>query len=108
MAQDKSYFVVEFRYPFEIKGSHAKSPETAVEEARKLFEQAYGFYPDKWNARIFEFSVGEGKVGAQAEYFFSPTGLQMKEINKNILSHQERIENDSNGGNLSPSEREEG
>lgn len=108
MAQDKSYFVVEFRFPFEIKGQHAKSPETAVEEGRKLFEQSYGFFPDRWMARIFEFSVGEGKVGAQAEYFFSPTGLQMKEINKNILIHQERIDNDSDGGNLSSSSGEEG
>lgn len=94
--ESKNYFVVEFRFPFEMKSE--SDMMKAVEAAQAQFSDQYGFIPDKWNARIFEFSGGEGTVGPQKEYFFSPTGLKIKDIAKNIDMHNERINNDKMGG----------
>ena len=88
--EPKTYFIVEFRFPFEIKT--AKDAKAAADKAQEHFSEQYGFIPDLWNARIFEFTFAEGSFGPQNEYFFSPTGMTMKEISKNILPHLEMIE----------------
>ena len=103
---DKKRFVVEFRFPVEIKGP--EDAKAAAEEGRAYFSQKYGFIPDLWNARVFEYGTSEGEVGAEKEYFFSPTGMQMKEISKNINLHEARIKNESVESDPVPFNEDEG
>lgn len=84
----KGYFIVEFRFAYDVK--EVEDPVAAAKEAQKLFNDQYGFQPDLWNARATEFSFDEGSYGAQREFFWSPTGMTVKDIAKNILPHNER------------------
>lgn len=86
----KGYYVVEFRFPYQVQDMD--DPVEAAKAAQKLFNEQHGFQPDLWNARATEFSFEEGKFGAQREFFWSPTGMTVKDIAKNILPHKERAE----------------
>lgn len=93
--ESKGYWVVEFRFAYEVKLGDTTDPKKVAEKAQQEFSEQHGFVPDLWNARVFRFSSGEGTVGAQDEYFFSPTGTQHKELTKNYKIHQEKIDNES-------------
>lgn len=86
--EKKKYFIVEFRFPFEVKDQ--TDPVEAAKVAQRLFNDQYGFQPDLWKARAIEFTFEEGSYGAQREFFWSPTGMTVKDIAKNILPHNER------------------
>lgn len=97
MAKETKSWIVEFRFPYEVKGE--EDPKKAAETAQKMFAEQHGFTPHLWFARVIEFSNAERSFGAQKEFFFSPTGTTIKEINKNILPHEERAKaNDESEG----------
>ena len=96
MAKETKIWIVEFRFPYEIKDE--PDPEKAAKLAQQMFNDQHGFTPHLWNCRVIEFTNAERAFGAQKEYFFSPTGMTMKEINKNILPHEERAKNEQSEG----------
>lgn len=85
------YYVVEFRIP--VKVDSVNSVQEAVSFAGQICENLYGFRPDNWYARIFQYSTGDAKVGHIKEYFYNPNSSTYREITKNIsyfneLSHK--------------------
>lgn len=99
-----NYFIVEFRFPYEIRGE--EDAKKAAEKAQQEFSDQYGFFPDLWKTRVFEFENSEGSVGPQKEFFFSPTGTTMKEISKNYIPHQEKINEAGEDANIPESTEE--
>lgn len=86
-----SYYIVEYRFP--IKVDDTSSVIEAVSIANRICERVHGFKPDNWNARIFEYSVGEKKPGTVKEYFYNPHSVTVREITKNLEYHGDMIKN---------------
>jgi hypothetical protein len=76
------YFVVEFRLP--IKVDSVNSVQEAVSHAKQICENQFGFKPNNWYARIFEYATGTNEIGHVNEYFYNPNSATYREITKNI------------------------
>jgi len=97
MSSDKSYWVVEYRFPIAV--SEASSPEEAAAiAAEKIYEQ-YGMKPTAWYARVFEYGPSVDQVGPLREYFCNPSGNKFRQLDKNDAEHQrlhhENLEKDN-------------
>tara|TARA_B100002019_G_scaffold73910_1_gene63836 strand:- start:2636 stop:2947 length:312 start_codon:yes stop_codon:yes gene_type:complete len=90
MPKFKKYYVVEYRLAISIE--EADSVQKAVSMAKRICERQYGFIPENWNARIFEYGSGENKDGSVSEYFYNPNSSNFREITKNIGYHKDLIE----------------
>jgi hypothetical protein len=90
MPKHKRYFVVEFRLPFEV--DDVTSVPIAVNRAKVMCENMFGFIPENWYARIFEYETDEENVGPFKEYFYNPNSATFREIDKNIGYHKDMIE----------------
>lgn len=90
MPKFDKYYIVEFRYPIKIEDT-----DTAIEAASKasrICERVFGFKPDNWYARIFEYTTGEKITGPVKEYFYNPNSSNVREIEKNIGYFNDLIE----------------
>lgn len=78
------YFVVEFRLP--IRVDSVGTVQEATTYANRICENLYGFKPDNWYARIFQYSTqtNDGEVGHIKEFFYNPNSSSYREITKNI------------------------
>jgi len=90
MPKFNNYYVVEFRYPVEVQDAEGVSQ--AVSKALRMCERVWGFKPDGWHARVFEYKTGEATVGLAKEYFYNPNSHSYREIFKNIGYHQDMVE----------------
>lgn len=90
MPKFNNYYVVEFRYPVEVH--EAEGVSQAVSKAMRMCERVWGFKPDGWHARIFEYRTGEATVGLSREYFYNPNSHSYREIIKNIAYHQDMVD----------------
>jgi hypothetical protein len=82
MPKFDKYYVVEFRYPIKVEDT-----DTAIEatsKAARICERVFGFKPENWYARIFEYTTGEKTTGPVKEYFYNPNSSNVREIEKNI------------------------
>jgi len=82
MPKFDQYYIVEFRMP--IKVESVSSVQEAVSRAKQMCENQFGFKPDNWNARVFEYSTGVNITGHVKEYFYNPNSSNYREIVKNI------------------------
>jgi len=83
------YFIVEFRLP--IRVDSVTTVQEAATYANRICENLYGFKPDNWYARIFQYSTqsrGE-EIGHIKEYFYNPNSSSYREITKNIAYFNE-------------------
>ena len=81
MPRFDQYYIVEFRMP--IKIDSVSSVQEAVSRAKQMCENQFGFKPDNWNARVFEYSTGLDVTGHVKEYFYNPNSSSYREITKN-------------------------
>jgi hypothetical protein len=77
-----NYFVVEFRFP--VKIDSVTTVQEAVSRAKQTCESEFGFKPENWNARIFEYSTDDLQAGHVKEYFYNPHSSTYREITKNV------------------------
>lgn len=89
MPKFDGYYIVEFRIPVRVDDSD--SVQTALSKANRICQHQYGFKPDNWYARIFEYTTGENVVGPFKEYFYNPYSATYREIQKNIGYHNDLI-----------------
>jgi hypothetical protein len=89
MDSDKSYWVVEYRFPIQVE--QALTPKEAQLLASSKFEKEYGFKPSGWFARVFEYGPSVDEVGPLKEYFFNPSGASYRELDKNDDSHGRKV-----------------
>lgn len=82
MPKFESYYVIEFRFP--IKVEDTSSVPEAVSKAKRMCERIFGFKPDNWFARIFEYSTRQKNPGTVKEYFYNPNSSSFREITKNM------------------------
>lgn len=90
MPKFENYYVVEFRIPIEIR--EAEGVSHAVSKASRMCERMFGFKPNNWFARIFQYNTGEKQVGVSKEYFYNPNSSTYREISKNIGFHNDMVE----------------
>ena len=62
-----------------------------MSKANDIAEKKFGFRPESWYARIFEYSGGLDSIGPSAEFFYNPNSVSYREIDKNWESHLEII-----------------
>lgn len=84
-----NYFIVEFRLP--IKVEKVSSVQEAISRAKQTCENQFGFKPDNWNARVFEYSTGDSEIGHVKEYFYNPHSVTYREIQKNMEYHNDLV-----------------
>lgn len=84
-----NYFVVEFRLPFQVED--VSTAQVAVSRARAMCENQFGFTPDNWYARVFEYIADDEVEGHVKEYFYNPNSLSLREITKNLEYHSEMV-----------------
>jgi len=89
MPKFSNYYVVEFRYPVEVHD--ADGVGQAVSKGIRMCERVWGFRPDSWHARIFEYTTGEAIPGLSREFFYNPNSHSYREIVKNIGYHQDMV-----------------
>lgn len=82
MPKFDQYYIVEFRLP--IKVDSISSVQEAVSRAKQMCENEFGFKPNNWNARVFEYSTGQNTIGHLKEYFYNPNSSNYREITKNL------------------------
>lgn len=90
MPKFDQYYIVEFRMP--IKIDSVTTVQEALSRAKQMCENQFGFKPDNWNARIFEYSTGLNEVGNVKEYFYNPNSSNYREITKNIAYFNDLVE----------------
>jgi len=90
MPKFENYYVVEFRIPIEIR--EAEGVSHAVSKASRICERMFGFKPNNWFARIFQYNTGEKQVGVSREYFYNPNSSTYREISKNVGFHNDMVE----------------
>ena len=90
MPKFDKYYVVEFRYPIRIE--ETDTPMEAVSKAARICERSFGFKPDNWFARIFEYTTGEKRTGPVKEYFYNPNSSNVRDIEKNIGYFNDLVE----------------
>lgn len=89
MPKFDGYYVIEFRMPIRIDDSN--SVQEALSKANRICQHQYGFKPENWYARIFEYTTGEDVAGPFKEYFYNPYSATYREITKNIGYHNDLI-----------------
>jgi len=89
MPKFDNYYIVEYRYAIRIDDT--ATVMEAVSKANRICERQYGFKPDNWFARIFEYTVGEKVAGHIKEYFYNPNSSSFREITKNISYHNDLV-----------------
>lgn len=89
MPRHNEYFIVEYRIP--IKIDSVNSVQEAVSMASRVVQNQYGFKPDNWNARVFQYSTDSNNPGHVKEFFYNPNSATYREITKNIEYHSEMI-----------------
>lgn len=89
MPKFDDYYVVEFRIPLKI--DIANSVQEAVSIAGQICKDQYGFKPDNWYARIFQYTTGDSNIGHIKEYFYNPNSSSFREITKNIEYFNETV-----------------
>ena len=89
MPKHNEYFIVEYRFPIKIES--VKSVQEAMSMASQVFQNQYGFKPDNWNARIFQYSTDSNVSGYVKEFFYNPNSATHREITKNIAYHADLI-----------------
>ena len=90
MPKHNEYFIVEYRFP--IKIDSVNGIQEAVSMAAQVFQNQYGFKPENWNARIFQYSTDANVSGYVKEHFYNPNSAPFREITKNIAYHADLIE----------------
>jgi len=98
MPRYRKYFIVEYRLPIEVEDT-STIPE-AVSKAKRICENRFGFAPDNWNARVFEYDPEAENVGHVKEYFYNPHSASFREITKNIGYHNDLVEKGIDPNNL--------
>lgn len=89
MPKHNEYFIVEFRMP--IKIDSVSSVQEAVSMASQVIQNQYGFKPENWIARIFQYSTDSNVPGYVKEFFYNPNSSSFREITKNIGYHNDLI-----------------
>ena len=89
MPKHNEYFIVEYRFPIKIE--RCSTVQEAVSMASQVFMNQYGFKPENWNARIFQYSTDSNAPGHVKEYFYNPNSATFREITKNLAYHSELI-----------------
>lgn len=89
MPKHNEYFIVEYRFP--IKIDSVNSVQEAISMASQVFQNQYGFKPDNWNARIFQYSTDSNSSGYAKEFFYNPNSATFREITKNIAYHADLV-----------------
>lgn len=89
MPKHNEYFIVEFRMPIRIES--VSSVQEAVSMASQVVQNQYGFKPENWNARIFQYSTDSNIPGHVKEFFYNPNSSSFREITKNISYHNDLI-----------------
>lgn len=89
MPKFDNYYVVEFRIP--IKVDDSGSVQEVLSKANRICQRQYGFKPDNWYARIFEFTTTDSVVGPFKEYFYNPYSSTYREVTKNHGYHNDLI-----------------
>jgi hypothetical protein len=89
LPKHKEYFIVEYRFP--IKIDSVNSVQEAMSMASQAFQNQYGFKPDNWNARIFQYSTDSNNPGYVKEFFYNPNSATSREIKKNIAYHEDLV-----------------
>lgn len=89
MPKHNEYFIVEYRFPIRIES--VNSVQEAMSMASQVFQNQYGFKPDNWNARIFQYSTDSNVSGYVKEFFYNPNSATHREITKNIAYHSDLI-----------------
>lgn len=90
MPKYKTYYVVEYRMPIEVED--VNSVQEATSRAKRICENRFGFAPDNWYARIYEYSVESEFGGPVKEYFYNPNSSTYREIQANIGYHNDLVE----------------
>ena len=90
MPKFDNYYIVEYRFPIRVEDT--STVMEAVSIANRICERLHGFKPDNWNARIFEYSVGEKQPGIVKEYFYNPHSVSVREITKNVSHHNDLVQ----------------
>lgn len=90
MPKHNEYFIVEYRFPIKIES--VKSVQEAMSMASQVFQNQYGFKPENWNARVFQYSTDSNVSGYVKEFFYNPNSATHREITKNIAYHADLIE----------------
>jgi hypothetical protein len=90
LPKHNEYFIVEYRFPITIDS--VNSVQEAMSMASRVFSNQFGFKPDNWNARIFQYSTDSNVSGHVKEFFYNPNSSSYREITKNIAYHSEMIE----------------
>jgi hypothetical protein len=83
------YYIIEYRYAIRI--DDAASVVEAVSISNRICEKEFGFKPENWHARIFEYSTQSKDPGVVKEYFYNPYSASHREITKNISYHSDLI-----------------
>jgi hypothetical protein len=83
------YYIVEFRIP--IKVDSVNSVQEAVSRAGQMCENQFGFKPNNWYARIFQYVTGVREIGHVKEFFYNPNSSTYREITKNISYFNELV-----------------
>lgn len=89
MPKHNEYFIVEYRFP--IKIDSVNTVQEAISMASQVFCNQFGFKPDNWNARIFQYSTDSNVSGYVKEFFYNPNSSSYREITKNIAYHADLI-----------------
>jgi hypothetical protein len=103
MPKFDKYYVVEYRFPIMIE--QTETPIEAVSKASRMCERMFGFKPDNWYARVFEYTTGEKVTGPVKEYFYNPNSSSVREIEKNIGYFNDMIEKGINPDDLMSPEK---
>lgn len=90
MPRHNEYFIVEYRFP--IKIDSVNSVQEAISMASQVFSNQYGFKPENWNARIFQYSTDSNVPGYVKEFFYNPNSATYREITKNVAYHSDLIQ----------------
>jgi hypothetical protein len=90
MPRHNEYFVVEFRFPVTVES--VKSVQEAMSFAGQVFQNQFGFKPDNWNARIFQYSTDSNSPGHVKEFFYNPNSSTYREITKNLAYHNDLVQ----------------
>ena len=91
MPKHNEYFIVEYRIP--IKIDSVSSVQEAVSMASQVILNQYGFKPENWNARVFQYSTDSNVPGYVKEFFYNPNSSTYREITKNIGYHNDLVKN---------------
>ncbi|MAG73894.1 hypothetical protein CL620_06270 [archaeon] len=89
MPPKKKYYIVEYRYAIRVDG--ISDVESAMSRSNSIAERKFGFRPENWFARIFEYAGGVDDIGPTAEFFYNPHSHSYREVTRNWESHMDMI-----------------